>query len=146
VKIMKLTSKRRSALRATVQYTCLALALFFLAGCEVQFFFRDLFHPETDNPLDLTSRVVAPVGGEEPDSTAISIKQYNGTIAWYASDGVTPFSGPFVAGDKYKATVTLDAKGDYTFPDDSAAFIHDGADTITWNDTTREVKITFTAS
>ncbi|GHV92586.1 hypothetical protein AGMMS50268_30890 [Spirochaetia bacterium] len=65
--------------------------------------------------LDLSAKVSAPVKAGTPVTTAINAAQYTGTVAWKMSDGTTPVSGNFAAGQVYKALVTLSAKPGYTF-------------------------------
>jgi hypothetical protein len=66
------------------------------------------------NALNLTGKVIAPVSGSAPNTTAIDEPQYTGAIAWQKDDG-SSFSGNFTTGTVYKAIVTLTAKTGFTF-------------------------------
>jgi hypothetical protein len=135
--------------RFAVGYGCLILALFFLAGCEVQHFFGELFHGEapdekvTVTDLDLTALVTTPVTLGTPDDT-IDETQYTGSITWEDALGtqiVAPT--PFAASTVYTATVTLTAKDGYTFTGVAAnSFTHDDATPVNAADS-GTVTITF---
>lgn len=82
--------------------------------------------------LALGTLVTAPVKAAVPSITAIDTTQYTGTIAWFATDGVTPLVGNFAASTVYVAKVTLTAKAKFTMVGVLAnSFTYTGATTVT---------------
>jgi hypothetical protein len=65
--------------------------------------------------LDLTALVTAPVKGAAPDTTAISVLQYDGTILWQKDGTNLSDSDTFASATVYQAVVSLTAKTGYTF-------------------------------
>jgi hypothetical protein len=58
--------------------------------------------------------VTSPVTGAEPDMDIPATDQYTAVIVWMDSNS-TPHTGPFAAGEVYRAMIKLTAKPGYTF-------------------------------
>jgi hypothetical protein len=81
----------------------------------------------TVNALDLSALVTAPATGAAPNTTAINVTQYTGSISWLKNDN-SAHSGNFAGAAVYKAQVSLTAKTGYTFTGVTAnSFTYTGA-------------------
>lgn len=94
--------------------------------------------------LNLTSYVPAPVVDNLTVTTNIDNAQYTGSIAWFESDGVTPFIGTYANNTVYKARITLTPKAGYTLTGVTAnSFTNTNAATVTNAENSGTVWMTF---
>jgi hypothetical protein len=99
------------------------------------------------NALNLSTLIIAPVVGAEPNPREINETQYTGTVAWQTIDGELLENGPFGAGTVYQAVLTLEATENYTFEGFAAnRFTCVSATAITNAAGSGEVTITFPAT
>jgi hypothetical protein len=96
------------------------------------------------NSLILDTIVTAPSSGATPVVAPIDETQFEGTIAWFESDGTTPLTGNFASATVYVAKLNLVAKPNFTLDGVVAnSFVYNGATSVTNSANSGLITITF---
>jgi hypothetical protein len=96
------------------------------------------------NSLILDTIVTAPSSGATPVVAPIDQTQFEGTIAWFESNGTTPLTGNFASAKVYVAKLNLVAKPNFTLDGVVAnSFVYNGATSVTNSANSGLITITF---
>jgi hypothetical protein len=96
------------------------------------------------NSLILDTIVTAPSSGATPVVAPIDQTQFEGTIAWFESNGTTPLTGNFASATVYVAKLNLVAKPNFTLDGVVAnSFVYNGATSVTNSADSGLITITF---
>ena len=109
---------------------------------------NDQIEYQTVTDFNLTSKIAAPQAGGNPPALLTGANQYTGAIQWVIVPPIgaeSPAGETFAARTQYKALITLTAKSDYTLESltDDAAFTHTGAEEVSYDNTNKQVSLTF---